>query len=208
MSRDRPRTVVAEGCWRTALEVTKLLLSLSPGADPLGALLCIDYYALRAHEHLWLLQLFDAWEPTRNLSLLPNFAYSVAMAHFIATDGSRTPRRPAQRDAAAAAVPVPQDRAAHAASADRLLQKALITYPGIVKPLVERCGAGPSLVAAARHAYFASEACFDQPAASDASFLVPLMALYVERSHSLWRTPAVRCVHAPRLIRTRPSAAC
>ena len=35
------------GLHRTALEVCKLLLSLD-AEDPLGACLCIDYYALRA----------------------------------------------------------------------------------------------------------------------------------------------------------------
>jgi len=38
------------GCWRTALEFSKLLISLDPGSDPLCAMLLIDFYALRARE--------------------------------------------------------------------------------------------------------------------------------------------------------------
>jgi Transcriptional repressor TCF25 len=34
------------GCPRTALEVTRLLLSLDPLGDPIGALLSIDTHAL------------------------------------------------------------------------------------------------------------------------------------------------------------------
>jgi len=42
------------GCPRTALEVSKLLLSLSPLLDPSSALLSIDFYALRSKQFAWL----------------------------------------------------------------------------------------------------------------------------------------------------------
>jgi hypothetical protein len=42
------------GCPRTALEVCKLLLSLSPLLDPQSVLLSIDFYALRAKQFEWL----------------------------------------------------------------------------------------------------------------------------------------------------------
>ena len=93
-----------KGCWRTALEFGKVLLSLNVDDDPLCALLMIgrrssrgrraesaretdakpacsaDYFALRANEHEWLVRLYDEWNADRNLQLLPNFALSVALA--------------------------------------------------------------------------------------------------------------------------------
>ena len=52
--------VAARGCWRTAFEFNKLLLSLSPDEDPLSAILSIDFYALRACEFEWVKQLVSA----------------------------------------------------------------------------------------------------------------------------------------------------
>ena len=38
------------GCTRTALEVSRLILSLDPVGDPMAVLLCIDYYALASKQ--------------------------------------------------------------------------------------------------------------------------------------------------------------
>ena len=46
-----------KGCSRTALEVCKLLLSLSPLLDPQCVLLFIDYHAIRSQQLHWLLAL-------------------------------------------------------------------------------------------------------------------------------------------------------
>ena len=46
-----------KGYSRTALEVCKLLLSLSPLMDPQCVALYIDYHAIRAHQYAWLLDL-------------------------------------------------------------------------------------------------------------------------------------------------------
>ena len=46
----------------------------------------IDFYALRSEQYEWFVRLFDEFEVSRNLSLLPNFAYSVALAHFYRQD--------------------------------------------------------------------------------------------------------------------------
>ena len=46
-----------KGYSRTALEVCKLLLSLSPLLDPQCVALFIDYHAIRAHQFAWLLEL-------------------------------------------------------------------------------------------------------------------------------------------------------
>lgn len=59
-----------KGCYRTALELCKLLLNLSPDDDPLAVSLMIDFYALRAQEYSWLVALYDVYEPTKNLSMV------------------------------------------------------------------------------------------------------------------------------------------
>lgn len=78
----------SRACSRTALEVAKLILSFDPENDPLAMILTIDYYALRAHQYEWLIQLYGEWESTNNLSQLPNMAYSYALALFYHHGGS------------------------------------------------------------------------------------------------------------------------
>ncbi|ESN94378.1 hypothetical protein HELRODRAFT_69072 [Helobdella robusta] len=70
------------GCYRTSLELIKLIFSLSPESDPLALLLCIDVYALKAANYSFLLQFANKWKEDKNLFHLPNFAFSVALALF------------------------------------------------------------------------------------------------------------------------------
>lgn len=58
------------------MELTKLLLSLDPDRDPLGALLFIDYFALRARKYAYLRSMCNTWRSSKSLDWLPNFAYS------------------------------------------------------------------------------------------------------------------------------------
>lgn len=60
--------VGARACYRTAMEFCKLLLSLDPENDPLGVILAIDFYALRAQKYDWLIRVALEWEASRNLS--------------------------------------------------------------------------------------------------------------------------------------------
>ena len=82
------------GLHGTALESCKLLLALDP-ADPLGALFLADYLALRAGAHDWLARMDADWEQAAggagrrgaqgdagSLGMLPNFAFSLALAAF------------------------------------------------------------------------------------------------------------------------------
>ena len=71
--------VGARACYRTALEFAKMILSLDPD-DPVGILLLIDFYAIRAQQYKWFVSLYDELEPSKNLSQLPNWAYSIAVA--------------------------------------------------------------------------------------------------------------------------------
>lgn len=100
-------------CYRTSLEFCKLLLSLDPEGDPLAVVLCLDFYALRAKEYEWFIEFCNLWDSTRNLTQLPNIAYSLALAHF---------------------------RLGHTSIANELLQNALIMFPGVLMQLLEECG--------------------------------------------------------------------
>lgn len=102
----------SRACYRTALEFCKLILSLDPEGDPLAVVLALDFYALRSQEYEWLIRIANDWEATRNLSQLPHFAYSIAIAQFQLGDVEQ---------------------------AHILLQKALIMFPGVLLPLTEKC---------------------------------------------------------------------
>ncbi|PAA86129.1 hypothetical protein BOX15_Mlig008420g4 [Macrostomum lignano] len=97
-------------CHRACLETCKLLLSLSPTADPMGSLLLIDAACLMSGQEEFLLRLLHAWEPSRHLTQLPNWAFSAALARF----------RLGRPDAAAA------------------LDAALIQFPSVLAPLLAR----------------------------------------------------------------------
>lgn len=89
-----------KGCSRTSLEYCKLLLAISPYNDPYGALLRIDFYALRAHEYelyldfVRLLPRELAQSETESLLILPNVLLSVGLAKhqlLCVKDSSRLP---------------------------------------------------------------------------------------------------------------------
>uniref|UniRef100_UPI0037E74A28 ribosome quality control complex subunit TCF25 n=1 Tax=Semicossyphus pulcher TaxID=241346 RepID=UPI0037E74A28 len=158
------------GCPRTALEYCKLILSLDPDSDPLCMLLLIDFLTLRSREYHSLLQLYQDWEVHRNLSQLPNFAFSTALCHFHLSQ---------QEDLD----PEEGDKQRH--KADVMLQNALIMFPGVLMPLLDLCTVQPDTTVSS-HAFFGPKSQIGQPAA-----LAELTSLYVGRTCSLWREAAV-----------------
>ncbi|XP_062997039.1 ribosome quality control complex subunit TCF25 [Elgaria multicarinata webbii] len=158
------------GCPRTALEFCKLLLSLDPENDPLCMLLVIDLLSLRAKEYAFLTRVFQEWEGHRNLSQLPNFAFSVPLAYFFLSQ---------QEDLSEAELSQAHERAAG------LIQQALIMFPSVLMPLLDRCSVQPDSMVAS-HAFFGLEAQLSSPPA-----LNQLVSLYLGRTHSLWKDLAV-----------------
>lgn len=141
-------------CYRTALELCKVILSLDPETDPLAIILLIDFYALRAQEYAWLIKFYNEWEPDRNLSQLPNFKYSLAVAHFQNNDVEK---------------------------AHTLLQQALLMFPMVLLPLLEKCAIQPDS-RVQTHPFFAGHT----PRTTSNS-LQQLVSLYVERSYHVWK---------------------
>ncbi|GKU87820.1 hypothetical protein SLEP1_g2157 [Rubroshorea leprosula] len=108
------------GCHRSALEVCKLLLSLDLD-DPLGAMFCIDYFALRAGEYAWLERFSEEYESDNSLWLFPNFSYSLSVCRFYLE----------REDSSVAAC---QDTS-KATSAD-LINQPLMLHPAVLKKLL------------------------------------------------------------------------
>ncbi|XP_061196986.1 ribosome quality control complex subunit TCF25-like [Saccostrea echinata] len=152
------------GCYRTALEFCKLLLSLDPDNDPMCILLMIDFYALRAAEYAFLIRLYQEWEDHRNLSQLPNFAFSVPLAMFLQEESQNS---------------------TDTMEADEKLQQALIMFPGLLMPLLDKCSVNPDSTVCS-HAFFGDKTQYSQTAA-----LKQLVGLYIGRCHACWKQPEV-----------------
>ncbi|CAG9327341.1 unnamed protein product [Blepharisma stoltei] len=72
-----------KGCVKAALEFVKFILSLNPHDDPLGCLLLIDYYSIKAKRLDYFLRFADSFMQefygTGNLLMMPNILYSFAL---------------------------------------------------------------------------------------------------------------------------------
>lgn len=157
------------GCHRSALEICKLLLSVDSG-DPLGAMFCIDYYALRAEEYSWLERFSEEYDSDNSLWLLPNFAYSLPICRFfheesdskdIKSDGGR-------------------------ASSSDLMKQALMLYPSVLKKLVDKVPLKEQVwTTILNYNFFGSEE-------TGSPSLDHLINIYVERSHLIWRLPGLQ----------------
>lgn len=95
-----PSDLQRRGCVRTAFEFARLLYSLDPWTDPHGALLHLDFLALKAGMGQWLLDVFGLFEARRTQrksepdsrmdpSLLPGWTYSRALALWMAEDAKK-----------------------------------------------------------------------------------------------------------------------
>ncbi|XP_072135842.1 ribosome quality control complex subunit TCF25 [Mobula birostris] len=158
------------GCPRTALEFCKLIRSLDPERDPLCALLMIDVLALRAREYAFLIRLYEEWEFHLNLSQLPNFAFSIPLAYYHLSQ---------QEDLSEVESAQKLERANH------LIQKALIVFPSVLMPLLEKCSVQADQAVLA-HSFFGFEVQTRQPSA-----LKQLVTLFVGRNWMLWKDAGI-----------------
>ncbi|KAI0092896.1 transcriptional repressor TCF25-domain-containing protein [Irpex rosettiformis] len=79
------------GCVRTSFEFARLLYGLDPATDPHGALLHLDYLAIKAGMQQWVLDMWDAqskfkgdeWKGRPHVRALPGWAYARALAIYI-----------------------------------------------------------------------------------------------------------------------------
>jgi len=152
-----------KGCWRTAFEFCKLLLGLDHKEDSLGALLFIDYYALMSKEYHWLIDFYEYFKESKGLSLLPNFAYSIALAKW------HIEKENGQKD--------------YPDSTNKMIQ-AIIFYPYIIPILYKKCGITDNSVK--KHSYF-QRVVGDNIESEGNTGLKLLLDLYIERAWSAWK---------------------
>ncbi|KAJ2285758.1 hypothetical protein IWW55_007167, partial [Coemansia sp. RSA 2706] len=149
------------GCWRTAFEVNKVLLALDPVQDPYGALLTLDFHAMKSQQYEYVRQFVDDWTWSR-VDLLPGWAYSRALAEFMLEEGE-------------------QGR-----SMD-LLVEAILVFPAVLPVLCAKANIDVDSVVLT-HPYFQDRQTAGESAMTQMQLLAQL---FVERSNALFRTPEV-----------------
>ncbi|KAL2336328.1 hypothetical protein Fmac_010774 [Flemingia macrophylla] len=154
------------GCHRSALEVCKLLLSLDSD-DPMGAIFCIDYFALRAEEYAWLEKFSEEYKSDNSIWLFPNFSYSLAICRFyLECDDCKDASMNAEK-----------------ASSSDLMKQALMLHPSVIKKLVAKVPLKDrSWTDILKHSFFGS----DQTGIPSQDHLINI---YVERNYLIWRLP-------------------
>ncbi|KAI8336741.1 transcriptional repressor TCF25-domain-containing protein [Chlamydoabsidia padenii] len=162
------------GCWRTAFEFNKLLLSLSPFSDPTGALLSLDYYALSARDYRYVLNFGKDWKPDgetypKDMLILPNFAFSTAYAKFKHHQQGHTDDDNDDID---------DDDV----DGSIMLCNAIARFPGFVPGLLEALDESDSTINQ-QLSFFTKTTTDDH--------LSLLLALYIDRIHELWKEPEV-----------------
>ncbi len=151
------------GCWRTALECCKFLMSLDPDNDPLGALLLIDYLAIRSGEYDFFERFFSEMHISLNLMWLPNFALSRALIAFLR---HREGAKGGSRD-----------------EANAYLADALMRFPEALRYMCDKTDARVRPRVAACPLFAVPTV----PANESLKNVRLLIILYVERSHSVWK---------------------
>lgn len=119
----------------------------------------IDFYALKSGENKWLVDLFNFWEPIKNLSQLPNFAYSVALASQLLYLDSLTPvtkekTKSKESGSNKQSRNLSKDELEELSrTSDKLLQYALLMFPAVLRPLLDKCSIQGD-ARASSHPYF------------------------------------------------------
>ncbi|VDK43987.1 unnamed protein product, partial [Cylicostephanus goldi] len=106
---------VHKRCFETALNFAKLILTMDPQRDPLAVLLLIDTIAIKAKQYKWLKDFYRCCKEWKNLDMLPNFCYSMALAQFL---DSKTDE--------------------DFIVADEMLTHAICAFPGVISFLLDK----------------------------------------------------------------------
>ena len=179
------------GVHRTAVEVCRLLLSLEPRSDPMGTLLCFDYFCLRSGGGVaasaLLLPFVEKYQ-FRQVLQLPNFSYSVALAKRLGAVEAGTASTAAKAQGTALRMSEMQRLVSvtepTSLSPEELAVRALALYPSILPPLLAKAGAAsdPAAIGALTHAFFDKAEAAETPYSS---LLARLVEVYIERSAAL-----------------------
>ena len=158
-----------KGLFRSAFELCKLMIGLDTG-DPRFICLIVDYFAMRCEAYNWVMT-FMATFSDGSLALLPNFAFSSALAKF-----------ELERAGGASATEDSEDGLAADVSSDAVLRHALALFPMALVPIMAKAG-----ISDGRDAPL-----FFQDASTRSQSLIHLINLWVERGHELWKADHVK----------------
>lgn len=126
--------VGGKACYRTSLELCKLLLSLDIQGDPLGVILLIDFYAIRSSQYEYLIEFYETFNDLKHLNLMPNMLMSYALAHFYLYNKNQNTD--------------------NLEKANKALTEALLRFPGVLMTLLDKCSIAPDKQVES-HKYFA-----------------------------------------------------
>ncbi|KAJ3295412.1 Transcription factor 25 [Blyttiomyces sp. JEL0837] len=151
--------ITRKGCWRTAMELSKLCLSLDPEDDMLGCRLVLDFWGCKAGECEWVLSVWREWNgdggEDEGVEGLPNWSFSVAWC---------------------------LRELGHHEKSTNQLKKAMLQYPSMVSKVMAKCTVTDSRI----KGIFVTN---DEPETESEKAVEVLIDLYVERAHSLWKEP-------------------
>jgi hypothetical protein len=118
------------------------------------------------------------WESKKkNLSQLPNFAYSVALASQLLSLEATKLKSKSKGSESVNPTVNPDELSA---ASDKQLQYALLMFPSILRPLMDKCGIqGDTRIST--HIFF------NNPRSSNSRALDLLCDLYVWRTHHVWK---------------------
>ena len=160
------------GCHRSALEVSKVLLSLDMD-DPMGVLFMVDYHSIRAREYGFLIRLAQRYED----SVLPNLAFSSGLAKWYH-----------ERDGGD---PAELGEDVSDLTSSELLRQAIQTHPYAARRLVERlCEKG--MARSQEWDGLLQRPPFKGASAGGSASLEHLVSLFVERSYELWKDSEIQ----------------
>ncbi|KAI8642380.1 transcriptional repressor TCF25-domain-containing protein [Parasitella parasitica] len=152
------------GCWKTAFEFNKLLFSLDPTSDPLGALLSLDYHALSSKDYDYVIKMQSQWKTDGNLypsdlNNMPNFAYSSAYAKFKMGEKSKNSQDVIQ--------------------GTKIMREAIQKYPLVYCRLLEKLGEPEADEIVQLTQYIPNE------------YMDIMQLSYIERTFEMWKEPEV-----------------
>ncbi|KZT13227.1 DUF654-domain-containing protein [Laetiporus sulphureus 93-53] len=160
------------GCVRTAFEFARLLYSLDPWTDPHGAVLYLDYLAMKAGMGQWLLDLWEFFTSQAGAGILqnrlqatavPGWSYARALALWMRENDKGEGHEPSTQ----------------------ALQDAILAFPSVVPLLADKADIFISADARQRPAFRIHA---DASHLNATGAIVHLLShLYAQRSASLWK---------------------
>lgn len=160
-------SLIQRNCFGTALEYTKLIFIKDPDYDPLSVLLIIDSLALKAKKYQFLIDFYNNYKVEKKLDLLPNFVYSVALAHYFLSSLSIN------------------NSSINKIEAEKCLEYAISCFPFLLGQILDKLQIKAD--SSVENCYPLSTLAFYK----ETNGLRLLTEIYLHHSHELWKLPNV-----------------